>query len=365
MTGPQLQINAQGQVQGAVRPPPARVSLDRVLFAEDLAELLAAGLTVREALEVMAAGTDQAAARSCLDSVARAVLRGSALSDAMEIQAQHFGPVLVALVRAGERSSGLAEGLARYARTQRRLDGLRSKASTALVYPLLLLAVGVAVLGFLLGWVLPGFSDVLRGNSEALSPLARSILQLGMALGSTRIYWLSALLLGILAVGTAMVTASGRAWLLAGVAALPGLRTTLRLLHSSRFFSTVATLTQGGMPAVAALELAQAMLLPEGQRHLRDALVRLREGQSLAATLPAAVFGDPVVGRLLEVGQRTGELPRTLERISGLLEARTTRRVERMTRALEPVLMVVLGLMVGSVVLLMYVPLIELSAGMP
>jgi general secretion pathway protein F len=252
------------------------------------------------------------------------------------------------------------------------MEALRSRTMTALVYPALLLGVGLVVLGFLLGWVLPGFADVLKDGSEQLSPLARFILSVGVTLGETRTLWMG-VLAGLTVLGGVVLSRPTlRQAAVQRAARLPGLRLTLRLLHASRYFSTVATLTQGGMPAVAALQLATPLLLPEGQRHMAAAVRALQQGQDLARSVSshagprhADVFGDAVVGRLLAVGQRTGALSHTLERIAALLESRTSRRVERWSRSLEPVLMVLLGLLIGGVVLLMYVPLIELSAGMP
>lgn len=365
----ELQIDAHGRVHRVRAAPRAGHGFNRILFAEDLAELLLAGLTVREALMAMAQGHARTADRGVLQGLLQRITAGTALSDAMAQDHAAFGDVLVALVRAGERTSGLAESLQRHARTARRLDELRNRTVTALVYPALLLSVGLAVLVFLLGWVLPGFSDVLQDGAEQLTPLARAILGLGAWLGAHRGLWVLALLCGAVTLGLVWMQPPARLALMQLVSRLPGLAGTLQLLHASRFFSTVATLTQGGLSAVSALELATPLLLPEGQRHLAEAVVRLRTGQPLAQSLSPStdrsLFGDDVVGRLLEVGQRTGELPRTLERISALLEARTTRRVERLSRSLEPLLMVLLGVLVGAVVLMMYVPLIELSAGMP
>lgn len=364
-----LRIDATGRVQRVRAEAASHRDFNRILFAEDLSELLLAGLTVREALQAMASGQAHGSDRMRLHALVERITAGNSLSDAMAQDLPTFGEVLVALVRAGERSAGLAESLGRHARTARRLDELRTRTLTALVYPALLLTVGLGVLVFLMGWVLPGFAEVLREGAEQLTPLARAILTLGAWLGEHRSAWLTLMSVCVLVAAAALSIESSRQALVQTLARLPGLRGTLRLLHASRFFSTVATLTQGGLTAVAALELAAPLLMPEGRRHVDRAVMQLRSGQALAHSLGVRtghdVFGDEVVGRLLEVGQRTGELSRTLERIAALLEARTARRVERLSRSVEPMLMVLLGALVGGVVLMMYVPLIELSAGMP
>ena len=361
----EVEVDADGtlrRVRPAALPPGGRV--DRALFAEDLGELLQAGLPVREALAVMARGLPRAADRACVQRLRERLLQGATLSQALADQGALYGEVLVALTRASEQTSDLAASLARYARSARRLEALRSQLVSAAIYPALVITVGLAVVVFLLGWVLPSFAGVLDGRAQGLSDATARVVGWGAALGQHRGVWLGALAATLLAAALPLAWPGGRQWLLQTAASLPGLRPMLRLLHASRFFASCSTLTQGGVPAVQALALAAPLLLPEAREPMARALAHLRAGKPLADVLPADLLGDPVVPRLLEVGQRTGALPATLARIATLLEARVARRLQRLLKVLEPALMLLVGLGVGGVVLLMYLPLLELSSSL-
>ncbi|GCL66276.1 type II secretion system F family protein [Pseudaquabacterium pictum] len=360
-----LEFDAAGDLS-LVRAPAARqgAAVDRALFAEDLGELLQAGLPLREALAVMARGLPRAADRASMEGLRQRLLQGATLSQAMAEQGPLFGDVLVALVRASEQTSDLPANLGRYASAARRLEALRNQLVSAAIYPALVTVVGLGVVVFLLGWVLPSFTSVLDGRTSGLSGATARLVRWAVALGEHRSVWLAALGAALAAVSLPLAWPGGRQRLQQVAARLPGLRPTLRLLHASRFFASCSTLTQGGVPAVQALELAAPLLLDEARAPMRQALARLRAGEALAEVLPADLLGDPVVPRLLEVGQRTGALPATLARIAVLLEARVARQLQRLIKLLEPALMLLVGLGVGGVVLLMYLPLLELSSSL-
>lgn len=357
-------VDARGQLvrvalaRGRGAPP------DCALFAEDLASLLNAGLTVHEALGVMAQGMAVPREAARLAQLQARIAQGTPLSAAIAAEGEAFGPVLVALVQASEQSASLAPALERFAADTRRAEAARGQIVSALVYPVLLLVVGLLVTAFLLGWVVPSFAGAIDGRTAGLSSTAQALLAVCEVLGRTRSAWIGAIVLLVLGLAAVLARPAGRRALTEYAASLSALRPTLRLLHASRFFATAGTLTQAGLPAPAAFELAAPLLLSEGQAHIYRALSALRAGRPLASSLEGPVFGDPVVGRLLEVGQRTGALPATLLRITTLLEARAARRVQRLVRVFEPALMVMLGGLIGGIVLLMYVPLLELSAAL-
>jgi general secretion pathway protein F len=357
-------VDAQGRLVRAAAVRGRGALPDRALFAEDLASLLNAGLTVHESLGVMAQGMTVRREAARLSWLQSRIAQGTSLSAALAAEGEAFGPVLVALVQASEQSASLAPALERFASDTRRAESARGQIVSALVYPLLLLAVGLAVTAFLLGWVVPSFAGAIDGRANGLSGTAQTLLAVGEVLGRTRGWWLSGLVVVALGLAALLASPSGRRALAERAASLSALRPTLRLLHASRFFATAGTLTQSGLPAPTAFELAAPLLLSEGRAHVEKALTALRAGRPLASSLEGAVFGDPVVGRLLEVGQRTGALPATLLRITTLLEARATRRVQRLVRVFEPALMVLLGVLIGGIVLLMYVPLLEISSAL-
>jgi general secretion pathway protein F len=368
----QWSIDAQGRLIGepaaaidgsASRPSVASkvISIDRVQLAEDLAELIAAGLSIRESLQILAERPGRAPEQRLLAHLRLQVEQGASLSQAMAQQVAAFGEPLVALVGASEMTSSLPEGLRRYAQVTRRVQALRSHIVSALVYPALLTMTGLGVLLFLLGVVVPRFAAVVQQNAQALSGPSGWLLGMGAWLGETRPVWMSAVLAMPVLLALFFRSARGRRRLQGLVLRLPRVGVALRDLHRARFFATTATLTLGGVPVLQALSLSSSLLLEAESARLAQGIAAIRRGDPIAQALSARPFEDTVILRLLEVAQRTASLPTTFERLAHLLETRVSRDIDRLMRLFEPVMMLALGLLIGTVVVLMYVPILELA----
>lgn len=352
---------AAGASVGAPAAPTRTMRFDRGQFAEDLAELLSAGLSVHESLGVLAQRPGRRRERDALAALRARVEQGASLSSAMAAQPAVFGDALAALVGASETTSSLQPGLRRFAAATRRIEALRSHVVSSAIYPVLLVVVASVVLMFLMAVVVPRFADVIGQGGATLSEGAQRLLAAGGWLGEMRSVWVPlvvALPLALLAIGA---SEPGRELLRRALARIPGVGDALRDMHRARFFSTVATLALGGVPALRALELGASLLLPADRDGLRLGADAVRRGEPIASALAGQPFEDPVVLRLLEIGQRTGGLPESLERIGALLDARVGRRIDRLMRVFEPALMLAIGALIGLVVILMYVPILELA----
>lgn len=335
--------------------------IDRGQFAQDLAELVGAGLTVRESLQILSERPARRSEQALFASIRQRIEQGTTLSQAMADHPTAFGEPLIALVGASEMTSSLPEGLRRFAQVTRQIDALRSHIVSALVYPVLLALTGLGVLAFLLGFVVPRFAQVVSQNGQSLAGPSGWLLGFGQMLGQTRSLWLPLVIL--LPVGLALVlrSSAGRRRLQGLVQRLPRVGLALRDLHRARFFATAATLTLGGVPVLPALSLSASLLLDREAQGLQDGLAAIRRGAAVAQALTLRPFDDSVILRLLEVAQRTASLPQTFDRIAQLLDTRVTRDIDRLMRLFEPVMMLVLGALIGAVVVLMYVPILELA----
>jgi general secretion pathway protein F len=337
------------------------IRFDRGQFAEDLAELLGAGLSVHESLGVLAQRPGRRRERDALAALRARVEQGASLSSAMGAQPEVFGEALAALVGASETTSSLQPGLRRFAAATRRMEALRAHVVSSAIYPVLLVVVASAVLLFLMAVVVPRFADVIGQGGATLSEGAQRLLGAGEWLGAMRSVWVPAVVALPLALAAIGASEPGRELLRRGLARIPGVGEALRDMHRARFFATVATLALGGVPALRALELGASLLLPADRDGLRVGADAVRRGEPVASALAGQPFEDPVVLRLLEIGQRTGGLPESLERIGALLDARVGRRIDRLMRVFEPALMLAIGALIGLVVILMYVPILELA----
>lgn len=338
-----------------------RGNLDVAVFCEELAALLQAGLGMLEALDALADRNPSATQRSQISGVAERVRQGLPLSEAMGRQAGVFPPLLLATVGASERTGDLPEALARFAEHQHRLRSLRDKVVGAAIYPLLLLLVGGLVVLFLLTFVVPRFA-VLLESSRASLPWGSALLFRWGGFVAERPEWAFGSLVLVFALaawGIAQLrTGAGRNWM----ERLPVVGQVVRRFRHAQLYRTTSTLVRGGIPAVQAFSLGTSMLGREDAQRLVQAVAWLKEGRSISDALGSARLADEVAIRMLGVAERTGALADILERIAQFHEARLQRAIELVSRLFEPILMVAIGLVIGLVVVLMYLPIFDLAS---
>lgn len=334
------------------------------LFGQELLALLDAGMSLGEAIAILAGKAKHPEAKRILGELHRLVGEGRTFSRALETAAGAFPPLLVATVRASERTGNLPEALRRYLAYHRQLNGLRDRVVSASVYPLLLVGVGALVVLFLLGYVVPRFSKVYEDIGEAHLPLlSRLLMHWGQAAGDHAV----ALGLGFVALCALLAHALARPDVRAALERrlwrLPAVGEQLRIYQLARFTRTVAMLLKGGVPLVSALDMTGDLLRqPALQAGLDAARKTIREGRGVSDAFGAHGLATDVGTRLLVVGERSGELGETMERIAGFYDDEIARSVEWFSRLFEPALMLAIGLLIGGIVVLMYLPIFELAS---
>jgi general secretion pathway protein F len=275
-----------------------------------------------------------------------------------------FPPLYVASVRAAEKTSDLPESLTRYVGYQERLEGVRKKLTAAAIYPALLLILGGAVTLFLLGWVVPRFAAVYEGNLERLPLASRLLMEWGGLIQHHALEaGIAALALLVMALHVlsrpgARAAISRRIW------RLPGVGEKLRVFQLTRFYRTVGMLLSGGIPAVAALDMAHDLLHPELRARLDLAARDIREGKPISLAMENAALTTPVASRMLRVGERSGRMGEMMEAIAGFHDEEMNRAVDWFTRLVEPLLMAAIGLAIGVIVVLLYMPIFELAGSL-
>lgn len=317
-----------------------------------------------ESLSLLSRRARQPDARVVLSRVVFLVGEGQTFSRALESAEDKFPILFVASVRASERTGDLVEGLKRYPTYNRQVNALRGKVISASIYPALLLMVGGLVVLFLMIYVVPRFSSVYAGMGEDKLPLLSKWLMLWGQMASKHALMLASaafgLVLSIVAVLRLPVcrTAVER-WLWR----LPRVGEQIQIYQLARFTRTVAMLLKGGIPLVSALGMTEALLRqPVLKAGLKAAGKSLREGRGLAETFREHGLASEVGARLLVVGEKGGKLGETMDRIAAFYDEETARHVEWFTRLFEPVLMVVMGLLIGGIVILMYLPIFQLAS---
>lgn len=366
------QALAQGYMVLAVRPArslalpqsfgSARFPL--VLFTRELLSLLGAGISLLEAIQTLAEKESSGGTASVLIGLTERLKQGQSLSSALQGFPQVFPDLYVATVRASERTGSLSEALGRYVAYQTQLDGVKKHLVSASIYPAILVIVGGMVCLFLLGYVVPRFSHIYEDIGGDLPWLTRVLMAWGAFVEKH-----GALLLGLFgATVSALVLwlrqPSTRQWISRQLMHIPAVGERVRVYQLTRFYRTVGMLLAGGTPITQALTQVSG-LLDHGLRQRLDLAARsIREGLPISVSLDAQALTTPVALRMLRVGERTGQMGEMMERIAVFHEEELARWVERFTKVFEPLLMAVIGVVIGGIVVLMYFPIFELAGSM-
>jgi len=332
-----------------------------LLFSQELAVLLEAGVPLVEAIETLAAKESNAGARTVLAEVVTSLREGHTLSAAMQKLPHAFPALYAATVRAAERTGELPRALARYVEYQSRLEAVKKKVVNASIYPSLLLGVGGLVSLFLLLYVVPRFSAIYAERGRDLPLLSRLLITWG-EFADAHEKWILA---GLAALAAALIVALRSANLPGRIEMLlwawPSAAERMRVYQVARFYRTAGMLLRGGIPLVTAFEMSAGVLHARLRGALERAVGAIRQGRPVALSLEAGGLSTPVAARMLAVGERGGNMGEMMERVAEFHEQELARWIDWFSRLFEPLLMALIGLVIGTIVVLMYMPIFELA----
>jgi general secretion pathway protein F len=362
-----LSLKANIGLQGGL----ARVNLlgtkktfDLLLFAQELHALVSAGLSVVEALEALMERTESGDTRAIMSRLLTQLREGQRLSSALALQPMIFPVLFVGVVQAAEGTSDLPKSLERYISYETRLTGLRHKITSAAIYPAVLLSVGSLVALFLLGYVVPRFSSVYQGSGKPLPWASQLLLGWGTFV-STYAWEVAAVLVCALCFAVWAVlqtTRSGGWWRV--LAWLPGAAPRLQILELSRLYLTLGMLLEGGIPVTRAMQISQAVLQGANVLALQQASDQVGQGHRISGAFEQFGLSTPVASRLLRIGEQTGQLGIMFSRTAAFYDSETTRWIERFSKVFEPVLMAIIGIVIGLIVILLYMPIFDLAGSL-
>ena len=242
-----------------------------------------------------------------------------------------------------------------------RLDTVRNKMISAAIYPMILLVVGCGVTLFLMAYVVPRFSAVYQGSGRSLPWLSQLLLDWGQFVGEH-----SATVVG----GLLLVALIGSWWLRRFVSSgrwivfltrLPGIGERVRIIELSRLYLTTGMLLEGGIPILAALDIVANAVSANTREALLAARRIISDGGTLSQAFDSSRLATPIALRMLRVGERSGQMGAMLTRSALFYEGESARWMERFTKVFEPLLMTAIGLLVGLIVVLLYMPIFDLA----
>lgn len=334
----------------------------RSVWTRQLAGLVSAGLPLERALSALADEAETEAQRDLVATIRAEVNGGSPLGTALAQHPSEFSGIYVAVVSAGEHSGQLGLVLERLADDLEEQQNLAAKLIGAALYPAIVSVVALAIVLFLLAYVVPQIAAVFAGSKQALPLLTRIMLAVS---DGVRAYGLAALAALIVLAAGARLAWSGAAFRSKVDAAwlrLPVLGRMSRSYNAARFAGTLAMLASAGVPILKALQAAAETL---NNRAMRDdaleALALVREGAPLASALARNRRFPALLSMFARLGEQTGRLPQMLDRAAEQLRTEVQRRALQLATLLEPLLIVVMGLVVMLIVLAVLMPIIQLN----
>lgn len=332
-----------------------------VLFSQELVALLEAGLPLVEALETLTEKEEQPDIKKTLTQVISFLYEGHTLSYALEQSPRDFPALYVATVRSSEKTGSLAEVLSRFVVYQTQMEGIKRKVVTSSIYPIILAVAGTAVLLFLMVFVVPRFSHIYADLGSDLPLMSKLLMRWGQFLDEHWTFFMAAAAIAAVGLVLAATRPVCKRWAEQKLWQLPVVGKRLHLYQMARFYRSLGMLLQGGMPIMAALKLVGGLLRASMREQLALASISIREGGSISQAMDKYGLATPLASRLLRVGERTGQMGEMMERIAAFHEDETARWVERFVKLFEPLLMVFVGLAIGVIVVLMYLPIFDLA----
>lgn len=331
------------------------------LFSMELMSLLEAGLNLVEALLTLAEKETQGERQAVLSGILEAIHRGESFSQAVARFPQIFSPLYIATLRASERTGNVGEALERYIAYQEEIDRVRKRVISAMIYPAVLMVVGTLVIGFLMFYVVPRFAHVYEDISGNLPFFSAMLLGAGRAVQNNGWTFATAGAALAAAIVWGLSQAGLRAWINELLWRIPAIGERMKVYQLARLYRTVGMLLRAGIPAVRALDMVRDLLSVQLRPQLLRARVLVEQGQPMSSAMASAGLATQVAGRMMLVGERSGEMGEMMGRIAQFHDDQIARYVDWFTRAFEPILMALLGIAVGGVVVLMYMPIFELA----
>ena len=325
---------------------------DVLFFTQELSTLLNAGVPLDRTLSITAELTDRPEFRSLILDILRILKGGKSLADSLAAHPRHFSELYVNMVRAGEASGSLQQIFERLSEFERTRDDLRGYIISSLIYPALLTVVGIGSIFILLNFVVPKFA-LIFSDPRMIIPTPTLIMLRVSEFVQT--WWLTAFIVavvGVIGLVNYIRTDGGRLWWDSFRLKVPALGDALRKAETARFGRAMGTLIASSVPLVQSLGIARSILNNRRMSQTLDSVAQgVKRGEGIAGPLAKAGQFPPLASHLLSVGEETGRLDMMFNRMADIYERETRAAIQRFTALFEPMIILVMGLVIGSLIL--------------
>ena len=339
-------------------------SAEFLIFNQEMATLLRAGLPLVQSLDILRRRVQNPTLKAVLDDVYDRVRSGSALSDAFEAQGGMFTGIYHASLMAGEKSGSLETVLRRYVAHMKVLSSVRSRLVSALIYPMVLLSLSAVVVALIVFKVVPEFAAFYAGFGSAQLPAStQMIVAFSTGIVDYVWLWLAAALVIFIGGGVWVRQPGQRRRLDSVMLRLPWFGPLSRKFSTAQVARTISTLLAGGIPLVNALDIASKSVGNRAVASDLDIVAKeVREGASLHESLTRRGTFPDVAVEMVEVGESTGALAEMLNSIADFYDEENDTSLTRFSNLVQPLLLVVMGIVIAGLLLSLYMPLFQLSS---
>jgi general secretion pathway protein F len=335
---------------------------DVLFFTQELSTLLNSGIPLDRALSITTELTTRPAFRTIVSDILRTIKGGKSLADALALHPLYFSDLFINMVRAGEASGSLGQIFERLSVFERSRDELRSYIISSMIYPALLALVGAGSIAVLLGFVVPRFASIFD-DSRMKIPVPTQIMLEGSKIVQ-QWGWLVALSIAALAIAFRLYTRSGagRLWWDEFRLKIPMLGDAMRKAETSRFARAMSTLVGNTVPLVQSIQISAGILVNRRMAlSLKDVAQGVKRGEGISQPLARTKMFPPLASHLLTVGEETGKLDVMFARMADIYDEETRAAIKRFTSVFEPLVILIMGIIVGAMVLSMLIAITSIN----
>jgi len=332
------------------------------IMTRQLSTLVGTGFPLVAAIDALIPNTKSHVLKKYLARIKDSIIEGNTFASALSLYPGVFPPLYINMVRAGETSGTLEIVLERLAEITEKQQALNNKIKSALVYPIIMLFIGSGVLFFLLVYIVPSITSIFADMNQVLPAPTRLLIAISNIFKS---YWWGILIVisaAILAIRRAKKTKKGHYLYDKILLFMPGLSVLTKKLSIARFSRTLGSLLENGVSMLPALEIAkntaENVLISD---NVEEAAEEVGKGQALATALAAKNIFPSLSIQMIQVGEQSGKLEEMLNKVADVFENEVETSVMRMTTMLEPIMILVMGVIVGFIVLSICLPIFEMN----
>lgn len=335
---------------------------DVLFFTQEISTLLTAGVPLDRALQITCELSERPEFKSIVQDVLRTLKGGKSLAESLATKPEYFPEFYVNMVRAGEASGSLAQIFERLADYEKQKDELRGYIVSSMVYPALLTVVGLASIFVLLYFVVPRFAAVFQGGTMRIPTPTLILLNVSELVRAWGGWFLLALAVGVIAFRLYVRDGEGRFWWDGFRLKIPLLGDAIRKSQTAQFTRAMGTLVGNGVPLVQSLNIARAIMtnLPMS-RSLESVAQGIKRGEGISGPLAKTGQFPQLASHLLSVGEETGRLDAMFLRAADIYDADTRTAIKRFTSLFEPLIILVLGVIVGALILSMLLAITSIN----